>query len=148
MATEHYGASGNFGGHCCACAGVCYHVGGPWYCARHDPQRFQYAPPPTVVVTGTGTNPSNWGTVRLSDTDIERVAKRVVELLIQLDEEKVKDRRHWTRKGKEKRRYDTEADAQQAAERTNGNGFNIPTVAYLCPVCDGWHVGTAPLAEV
>jgi hypothetical protein len=24
--------------HCCACAGVCWHVGGPYLCAMHDPR--------------------------------------------------------------------------------------------------------------
>lgn len=23
--------------HCCACVGVCNHVGGPWFCAAHSP---------------------------------------------------------------------------------------------------------------
>lgn len=26
-------------GHCCTCAGVCYHVGGPYYCFQHAPNR-------------------------------------------------------------------------------------------------------------
>mgnify|MGYP006988308801 FL=1 len=25
------------GGHCCACAGVCLHIGPPSYCAQHAP---------------------------------------------------------------------------------------------------------------
>lgn len=29
--------SGRSTRHCCACDGVCYHVGGPYYCSRHDP---------------------------------------------------------------------------------------------------------------
>jgi hypothetical protein len=58
---------------------------------------------------------------------------------------KDRDRRHWTRWGTEKVRWTTETDAAAAAERTNAKGFNIPTMAYPCPVCDGWHVGTSPL---
>ena len=27
------------GGHCCACSTVCHHIGGPFYCASHDPAR-------------------------------------------------------------------------------------------------------------
>ncbi len=33
-------------GHCCACAGVCYHIGGPWLCAAHQ----QPIVPPTIVI--------------------------------------------------------------------------------------------------
>lgn len=58
------------------------------------------------------------------------------------------DRRHWTRRGTEKIRWDSYGDAHAAASRTNANGFNIPTMAYPCPVCDGWHVGTSPLGDV
>lgn len=24
-----------FGGHCCRCSGVCYHIGGPYDCGNH-----------------------------------------------------------------------------------------------------------------
>lgn len=26
--------------HCCVCQGICMHVGGPYYCAAHDPSRL------------------------------------------------------------------------------------------------------------
>lgn len=37
------------GGHCCACSGVCNHIGGPFLCARHAGQR-DLSPVPTVTV--------------------------------------------------------------------------------------------------
>ena len=24
--------------HCCVCAGVCWHINGPYFCATHDPR--------------------------------------------------------------------------------------------------------------
>lgn len=30
--------------HCCICARVCGHVGGPWYCQQHDPRGFAGMP--------------------------------------------------------------------------------------------------------
>ena len=30
--------------HCCICSKVCWHVGGPFYCRKHDPER-QYKTP-------------------------------------------------------------------------------------------------------
>ena len=36
------------GDHCCACSRVCGHIGGPWFCASHQPARFA-APIPSPL---------------------------------------------------------------------------------------------------
>lgn len=33
--------------HCCVCSGVCYHIGGPWYCERHGGASQWVNPPYT-----------------------------------------------------------------------------------------------------
>lgn len=43
------------GGHCCVCSRWCLHVGGPWFCAPHDPQVVNPAtacPARTAAVLG------------------------------------------------------------------------------------------------
>ena len=63
---------------CCTCAGSCNHVGAHSYCDQHGGYTIEprYVPPfdpPSFTIT-TG-NPS------LSDADVDRIARRVVELI-------------------------------------------------------------------
>jgi hypothetical protein len=49
----NYFPSTGGGGHCCTCAGVCNHIGGPWHCFQHDPNR---AIMPYIPLPSLGTN--------------------------------------------------------------------------------------------
>lgn len=60
---------------CCVCAGSCNHVGNHAFCEAHG-----WTPAYGRVTTTTGTT---WGATRslLTDEDVDRIARRVVELM-------------------------------------------------------------------
>ena len=67
------GTIGLGGGHCCACAVVCMHIGGPWYCDDHKPQRAMSLPTvPVVPSPALGFN-------RLRMLDFNAVRRHVAE---------------------------------------------------------------------
>lgn len=68
--------------HCCVCSGVCHHVGPPMYCARHDPNNYMWKTPAPKIVVVPATD--TWQQIQplvISENDVDRIARRVVELL-------------------------------------------------------------------
>jgi len=75
------------GGHCCACTGICMHVGGPFYCEQHRP-----VPPPWKTPALPVANEA-WVVLQMDD-----ILRRLAEL------EKAIAKRPARRAGKRKKR--------------------------------------------
>lgn len=72
--------------HCCTCSRVCYHTSPPSFCEGHGgaKQPYPQTPIPSVPYPGPyipPVVPQGGFTVVLTDADIERIARKVVELL-------------------------------------------------------------------
>lgn len=91
--------AGGYTGHCCQCAGVCHHTSPPAYCQKHGGNTNTWPVP--------GTNPMEpWNpmtpyqpfpmpangryVIEITEADIDRIARRVVELLRQADDSEAK----------------------------------------------------------
>jgi hypothetical protein len=72
--------------HCCTCTRVCHHTSPPTFCDKHGGNINQPWPPSPLPKT-----PSDWPSVSpigvfpitLTDADIDRIARRVVEIMKQ-----------------------------------------------------------------
>lgn len=73
--------------HCCTCSRVCHHTSPPSFCEKHGGsfnQPYPNQPVPSVPFPGPYVPPlvpQGPFTVVLTDADIERIARKVVELL-------------------------------------------------------------------